>query len=484
MATYNGGGFVADLGYNQQSALGALQNLQTNNWIDEFSVAVFIEFTVFSPSSSLFSVVKYLSERFSTGDLVSKRSVKTLTLYKSSNANLQSLHDVCYLLFMIVILFFLVKEISKIYHQRRRYFLAFWNWVELVQIATALCSVAMFFLKENYTSNYVQNVRRNPFRTSSADYIVLWSELDMYLLSFLIFIVTMKFLRLIRFNSHVCQMIGTLKRSVYPLVSFFTVFVASVLAYTQLGFLLFGPTMAPYSSFFNSLRAVLQMLLGGDMFFFELKRTNSVLGPLFVFLYTLTMAMILLNMFLAILNDSYIEVMEKPGYDYDNAGLGELIFAHSRRKVKQILKELTSFLRKPVEKYRKRKRKSVRREKGAFETELERLFASEIEESAVKGLQKRCPIASMESLTEITKQPVYQSGDLENQCSLSESSNIAQPLLRSSMLSVEELYDAKDDYDLIEVRENIREIDNAIKGATGGRSSALCHGLKLRVTSF
>ncbi|KAJ7379879.1 hypothetical protein OS493_012636 [Desmophyllum pertusum] len=66
-STYDGGGFVADLGYNIKSALKVLNTLQEHNWIDEFSVAVFIEFTIFNPSSSLFSVAKCLYERSPTG---------------------------------------------------------------------------------------------------------------------------------------------------------------------------------------------------------------------------------------------------------------------------------------------------------------------------------------------------------------------------------------------------------------------------------
>ena len=460
--TYDGGGFVADLGYNVKSALKVLNNLEANNWIDEFSVAVFIEFTVFNPSSSLFSVAKCLYERFPTGGVAFSRSVKTLTLYKSSKNNFQKFYEVCQLLFMVIILIFVVNEVSKIYRQRKRYFTRFWNWMELVQIATAMCAVVMYFLKAQYTSLFVRKVRNNPFETSSADYIVLWSTVEIYVLSFLIFIVTMKFLRLIRFNRHVCQMMGTLARAVNPLVSFFFVFVAAVLAYTQMAFLLFSSTLGPYSSFFNSLRAVLQMLLGGDMFFYELKSTEGLLGPLFVFFYMFTMMMILINTFIAILNESYIEVVECPENDFTNADLGSFIAAYLSRKLKLLGKRLASFLKKPFEdinlKLKRRKNKRWTKEcKEASEIDI--LFSNEVERG--RSISTVCPIASLESLDENEPMP-DENTDKGNLVTLADSGNISL-----SLLSIEQLYESKEDDEINGLLQEVKEVAGSMEFILG-----------------
>ena len=429
-STYNGGGFVADLGYNIRSALKVVKELQANNWIDEFSVAVFIEFTIFNPSSSLFSVTKCLYERSPTGGVAFSRSVKTLTLYHTSSNNFQKFVEVCQLLFMVIIVFFVINEAYKIYRKKKKYFRRFWNWVELLQILTAFSSVVIYFLKAKYTSSFVKKVRTNPFETSSADYIVLWSMIEIYVLSFLIFIVTMKFLRLIRFNRHVCQMMGTLTRAARPLVSYFVVFVSAVLAYTQLGFLLLSSAMGPYSSFFNSLRAVLQMLLGGKMFFYEIKSVNSLLGPLFVFLYMFTMTFILLNMFLAILNESYWEVADSPENDFSNADLGHFMITYLRRNVKLLGGRLVKSLKKHFQgRMFPRKRKN---------NELEKLISDEIERK--DSNKKLCPIASMESLADKEDEdPLKNTEDSDDHVYL-DSGNITL-----SLLSIDESYESEED---------------------------------------
>ena len=431
-STYNGGGFVADLGYNIKSALKVVNELQAKNWIDEFSVAVFIEFTVFNPSSSLFSVTKCLYERSPTGGVAFSRSVRTLTLYHASSNNFQNFVEVCQLLFMVIIVFFVIDESYKIYRKKTKYFRGFWNWVELLQILTAFISVVIYFLKVKYTSSFVNKVRNNPFETSSADYIVLWSMIEIYVLSFLIFIVTMKFLRLIRFNRHVCQMMGTLARARRPLVSYFVVFVSAVLAYTQLAFLLFSSTMGPYSSFFNSLRAVLQMLLGGKMFFYEIKSVNSLLGPMFVFLYMFTMTFILLNMFLAILNESYWEVVDSPENDFDNADLGHFMITYLQRNVRLLGRRFVRSLKKHFQGRKfPRKRGKKELEKKLISNEIERKHSS----------SKLCPIASMESLAdEEDEDPLKNSEDSDDRVFL-DSGNITAV----SLLSIDDSYESEED---------------------------------------
>ena len=348
-SSYGGGGFVADLGYNSRSARQVLDTLEKNNWINDLTAAVFVEFTVHQPASALFSVVKYLFERLPTGGYNTVTSVKTLTLYASPDPSFKSFFQLCQLLLMLIVLFFFFAEIGKIYRQRCAYFKLFWNWMELLQIFGAVAAIVMFFFKEMYTSEYVKRVQDNPFQTSSTDYIVLWSDLEIYLLAFVIYIVTMKFLRLIRFNRHICQMTATIQRSLNHLLSFFLVFIAIILAYTQLGLLVFGASVPAYSSFFQAMRSVCQMVLGGETHFHELKKTSRIVGPLFVFCYMLSMSMIMLNMFLAILNDSYEEVKEVEGDSFADAELGEFMKTYFTTRVGYLRSEFTTFFKKMVQ---------------------------------------------------------------------------------------------------------------------------------------
>ena len=71
--------------------------------------------------------------------------------------------------------------------------------------------IGIMFYKEKFMRDYVNNVRANPFDNWSTDDIVLWSKMEGYLLAIIMFLATIKSLRLIRFNRHIYQMRLTLR---------------------------------------------------------------------------------------------------------------------------------------------------------------------------------------------------------------------------------------------------------------------------------
>ena len=340
--SYSGGGYVADLGYTSRSATEVIDNLEKNVWIDDKTAAVFVEFTVFEPSTSLISTVKFLYEQFATGGTATTSRVKTLTLYSPADPHFRGFYELCQLILILLICLLFFRELVNFARAGRSYLKHFWNWVELVEIVSAVSSLAMFFLKEKYTSKFVKNVQANPFETSSTDHLVLWSDLEIALLSFVIFIVTIKLLRIIRFNRHVCQMMATLKRSCKPLVSFSVVFLTALLGFTHFGYVVFGSSLEAYSTYFKTLRAMLVMTLGGRLYFNELISIDQVIAPSFLFLYMLVIGCILVNLFVTILMDTYAEVADVQGGDFSDADLGDFMAEYILECIKSVGQKVVS----------------------------------------------------------------------------------------------------------------------------------------------
>ena len=65
-----------------------------------------------------------------------------------------------------------------------------------------------------------------------------------------------------------------------------------------------------YSSFSDSIFTLLRTILG-DFDFYALEKANRVMGPIFFLAYVFFVFFVLLNMFLAIINDTYSEVKEE-----------------------------------------------------------------------------------------------------------------------------------------------------------------------------
>lgn len=324
-AKYEGGGYIADLGYNSRTAFRVVRNLESNDWIDEKTAAVLIEFTVFQPSTSLFSVAKLLYEVIPTGKPETRARFHTLSIYGTSDPRLRSLFVACEIILLILVAYFLILEAVKIYRQGCSYFVSFWNWMNLLQLVSAIITIAFFFFKEKYISSFVKRVQANPFETVSVDYALFWSDLELLVLSVVVFVVTVKFLRLIRFNRHVCQMVASLKISSPNVASYSVLFFINLISFALLGYLVFGNDNISYHSFIDALGTLIQKFLGNELYFYELQYSNRILGPTYIISFMLSMTFILINMFLAILNDSYESVRELSGGKFADAELGDFI---------------------------------------------------------------------------------------------------------------------------------------------------------------
>lgn len=118
------------------------------------------------------------------------------------------------------------------------------------------------------------------------------------------------FLRYISFNTTMTQLQLTLSRCAADIAGFSVMFMIIFIAYAQFGYLVFGQTVYNFSAFPESLFTLFRIILG-DFDFHELEQANYILGPIFFITYVFLVFFVLLNMFLAIINDTYSVVKEE-----------------------------------------------------------------------------------------------------------------------------------------------------------------------------
>ncbi|XP_074631330.1 polycystin-1-like protein 2 isoform X3 [Acropora palmata] len=309
---YGGGGYVADMGYTKGSAMRVIQNLQNNSWIDEKSRAVFIEFMIFDSSTRLFSAVTLLLETLPLGGVATYKRIDTMSLYGARTVEKRSFNVFCELIVVLVLCVFVISEIWKLYKQRCSYFKSAWTFVDLAQILSATATVVLSIFRRYHTSKLVQRIHSNPFETSSFHYAVLWSDLENALIAILVFILTVKVLKILKFNVHIASLAASMSRCRDKIISYSAVFLVAFLAFMQVALLAFGSTTKAYSSVSEIFRTQFGMFIGGETNYRELKDANGIIGPIYFFLFMTVMACILINMFLAILNESYREVRIYP----------------------------------------------------------------------------------------------------------------------------------------------------------------------------
>ena len=213
-------------------------------------------------------------------------------------------------MYLIIVIVFIVKEVRKLRKARREYFREFWNWMELVVIALSVTGIVMYFYRY-----YVARTLTQEFEDSHGNaymnfqYVQYWNELLTYMIGWLVFLATIKFLKLLRFNRRVSVLASTLRNGAKPLASYLIVFSTTFFAFVVLFWGLFGTTILDYSTVIYTAETLLSMTLG-KFDFYVLQSTRPVIGPFLFFIYICSITFIMLNMFVSILNESFATVQD------------------------------------------------------------------------------------------------------------------------------------------------------------------------------
>ncbi|XP_035672152.1 polycystic kidney disease 2-like 2 protein [Branchiostoma floridae] len=207
---------------------------------------------------------------------------------------------------MVLFLFiFMYKEGKLLMVQPVEYLLEVWNWVELLVILAGFSTLGVYF----QTQSVIDQVSKPGGHTQFSVYrrAAGWVEVYTYVTAGLICCVTLKLVRLLRFNKVVQVLFLTIKTSFKPLAAFMLMAGIVMMAFTQLGSLLFGSNLETYSSIGSSLASICLMTIG-SFDTAELTEVSWIYGPIFFFLFQVIMQFFLMTMFMAILMDTYADV--------------------------------------------------------------------------------------------------------------------------------------------------------------------------------
>ena len=305
---YPGGGFVADLGYENTTGFSIIENLKTNDWLDRQTRAVIVEFSAFNPSVNVLGIATYFYEVGASGYTATFKRIDVLSLHSTQTAAKQ-FYMICVLLFIVFVLLYLGREGYKLCKRGFRYFKSFWNWLELFQVFFSVLAVITHIVQANKVSSVIRKLQENLYGNVSFQEALVWREVDNVILGVLVFVVSVKLLRLIRFNKHVALFSITVKNSVRHLASFSVILLTLFVAFLHFGILIFGAGFERYSSVLKAIYFQLELTLGRVKArpINELALTNEMFGRIFAAMILLSITILAMNFFIVILNDALAE---------------------------------------------------------------------------------------------------------------------------------------------------------------------------------
>ena len=317
---YDGGGFVADLGYDNHTGFSIVTNLQNNGWLDRQTRVVLAEFSTYNPSVNILGVATYFYEVDASGLKAASMQTRALSL-DSPDAPSHQFYLICLFLYIVLVFLYFGREIFRLYIYRSRYFKSIWNWIEIFQILFSLIAVVMYIIRQSKAISTMGKLHKNIYSNLSFQEAITCQEVENVALGTLTFIVTIKLLRIIRYNNYVALFSTTLKISARSLSSFSIVLSIFFVAFLHFGVLMFGSVTERYSSVLKGAYFQLELTLGRVKArpINELAEANTTYAKLFAFLILFILTILCMNFFVGIINDALLDakknVKESELYD-------------------------------------------------------------------------------------------------------------------------------------------------------------------------
>lgn len=306
VSTYGSGGFVKNLGLNKIDSIDIVNYLHLNNWIDRSTRAIFLDFTTYNANINLFCQIRLTLEVPSTGGAIPTWSFRSVKLLRYV-APLDYFILACEIIFALFLVYYTIEEILEIVIHKLKYFKEVWNCLDVIILS--VCYVCFIF--NIYRMVKVDSVIDALLEESETfpefDALSGYQKMFDNAIAITAFLCWVKIFKYVSFNKTMSQLSSTLSRCTYDILGFLVMFYIVFFAYAQLGYLMFGANVEDYSSFSETMFTLFRIILG-DFDFVALYDASGTIGAMYFLSYIFFVFFVLLNMFLAIINDTYSEV--------------------------------------------------------------------------------------------------------------------------------------------------------------------------------
>ncbi|XP_076018063.1 polycystin-1-like protein 2 [Genypterus blacodes] len=296
---YRGGGFAVELGPDLQNASRTLQYLFNNTWLDMYTRAVFVEFTVYNANVNLFCIVTLLLETAAVGSFVFRSELQSVRLYQSTGG-LHAFVMAGEIIYFLFILYYMYLQAKLMKQQKCGYFKNKWNLLDLAIILLSWSALIVFITRAvlgNRDMTYYQNHKDqfpSFYETASADLVL------QYLIAFVVLLATVKLWHLLRLNPKMNLLTATLQRAWHDISGFLMIIVIMLLAYSITCNLLYGWKLSSYKTLLDSILTIISLQMG-IFNYSEVMNHNIVLGAIIVGSCIVFMTFVVLNLLISVI---------------------------------------------------------------------------------------------------------------------------------------------------------------------------------------
>ncbi|XP_058257289.1 polycystin-1-like protein 2 [Hemibagrus wyckioides] len=305
VAFYRGGGFVVDLGPNKQSARSLLQHLFENIWVDKYTRAIFVEFTVYNANVNLFCIVTLMFETTAVGAFQYRSDLQSVRLYQSTDGFhiFMMASEAIYFLF---ILYYMFQQGKLMKQHKWEYFRSKWNLLELAIIILSWSALCVFIKRTLLGKRDIEYYQKHKDEHASFHETATADGVLGYLVAFLVLLATVKLWHLLRLNPKLQMITATLHRAWNDISGFIIVMTIMFLAYSIACNLMYGWKLYSYHTLLHAAKTIVSLQLG-IFNYEEVLQYNPVLGAFVIGSCIIFMTFVVLNLFISVILVAFSE---------------------------------------------------------------------------------------------------------------------------------------------------------------------------------
>ncbi|XP_067904987.1 polycystin-1-like protein 2 [Heterodontus francisci] len=309
LALYRGGGYVAELTSEIENASRIVKYLAESNWIDSYTRAIFVEFTVYNANVNLFCVTTLTLETNGIGVFITSTDLESMQLVHNSDITI--LFAAVKIAYMLFVAYYMVVQGKLLREQNWKYFQDKGNLMEMSIILCSWSAFALFLKQLSLESETLDYYLKNPQRFVSFHRLVIINSALNFVIAVLVALTTVKLWCLLHLNPKLHLFTSAMERAWEELKGLFVILVLLLVAYSSVSYVMLSPNLSAYSTFFKATATILQLQLG-HFNYNEVLELYPTAGAIIIATCTICMTFVVLNLFLSVILVTFTEERHSP----------------------------------------------------------------------------------------------------------------------------------------------------------------------------
>ncbi|XP_043193604.1 polycystic kidney disease protein 1-like 2 isoform X2 [Amphibalanus amphitrite] len=308
-ALYPGSGYTLHLGRAKKASQVVLDYIEDTKWLDAYTKALFVEFTMYNADSDLFNLVVLLFEQSRAGTITPSFDIKTSKLYVDTHMNRLTIFMTIFYVFFII--FNTVVESRKIFRiGPKLYFRDMWSRLDFLLVVMGYVCVILYINRHIVLEKAFSKLRNTDENKFANFYIpVYWDYILTYAQAFALVLTMAKFWKILTFNKRMVTFSLTLRYSRKELRAFFIFFAIAVIGYAFWSNGLFGASLEDYQNMWSSIISLILFSIG-TFDYDGYITTDRTFGAIFFVTYVFFVMIYLINVMLSIIMAGYEMAMD------------------------------------------------------------------------------------------------------------------------------------------------------------------------------